>query len=536
MNFALQPAVAQQPGARWRVLDLLFMLMLFALTLAALLQVLRFGPDGDNVLCVSLVWASSVLLFGYIWRSGSLRTHPMSTLALIGLCITSQAASLLLQTLDMTSFTRWLRAPVLTFSLLAMLHVVAVLTHWCYRHLTSLQTFTDGVARHLWSPLGILRIPHVEVTWLLSGIGLASFVLGGGATGDVGGKFIAAAGFLMWLPFMIPFYQHLQDGHYCDLRKHMPVIVAYALLVAGVAIVRNYRQVMFIGPMQGALVYLLYLARTKRPATARDVWQLSAGAILVAAGVWLAADLVTAMSVVRDRRTTATPMEMLRDTAEAYGNKVALEQERTKRDLDAIVSAYDEVYLSNPVVSRFSETKFHDNMFYLSQGMTDAEVADLGESVWRHSLTVLPQTVLDAFDIPIDKNMEMYSLGDMHLHLLTGADLGSFVTGSMWADLYALTWPFMPFVSALLMLLTFIVLDSLTRLDAGHFVSPAMLCTTWPIFLYGMGGESLAFKVSLLARDVPQRALIYALMLALVTQALKLLGLGRGSWSGAQQA
>ena len=130
----------------------------------------------------------------------------------------------------------------------------------------------------------------------------------------------------------------------------------------------------------------------------------------------------------------------------------------------------------------------------------------------------------------------MFSMGDVHLNLMTGSEMGSFVTGSLWADVYALTGPFMPFVSAVLMLLTFIMLDSLTRLDSGHFISPAALCATWPIFVYGMGGESLAFKASLLLRDIPQRALLYALALALVTATLGLFGLGRKPLSSTPQA
>lgn len=520
----------------WRAIDVFFAALLCILFLSGMFQAFKLGRDPDNVISVVCTVASSGLMLLYVWRSNALVTHPMSALALLGMTITSQMASLLIQTMDLTSFTRWLRAPVMTFSLLAMLHVVAIATHWSYRHLTSIQQFTGGVARHVWSPLGILKVPPVHIVWLLSIMGFLSYVLGGGATGDVGGKFIAAAGFLMWLPFMIPFYQQLQDGRYCNLTKHLPVIVIYAMLIAAVAIVRNFRQIMFIGPIQAMFVYLLYVARDDKLATSKTVWRLVASTLILGAGVWIVSDLVTAMSMMREKRDKSTPMEMLRGTAEAYMDKAGIQRAREDRVLDAVVNPYDETYLSNPALARFSETKFHDNMFFLSQDLSDAEIDALSKAIWRHILATLPQNVLDLFDIPLDKNQNMFSMGDVHLNLVTGAEMGSYVTGSLWADVYALTGRFMPFVAAGLMLLTFMVLDSLTRLDAGHFISPATLCATWPIFVYGMGGESLAFKVSLLLRDLPQRALLYALALALVSATLALIGLGRRELSNAPQA
>lgn len=520
----------------WRAIDIFFVSLLFVLSLSSLFQVLKLGPDSDNVISVACTVASSSLMLLYVWRSNALVTHPMSALALLGMTVTSQMASLLIQTMDLNSFTRWLRAPVMTFSLLAMLHLVAIGTHWSYRHLTSIQHFTEGMARHIWSPLGILKVPPVHVIWLLSIIGFLSYVMGGGATGDVGGKFIAAAGFLMWLPFMIPFYQQLQNGQYCNLTRHIPVIIAYALLIAAVAIVRNFRQIMFIGPIQAMFVYLLYVARDDRLATSKTVWRLIGSTVILAAGVWIVSDLVTAMSMMRDKRDKSTPMEMLRGTAEAYMDKAGIQRARDDRVLDAVINPYDETYLSNPALARFSETKFHDNMFFLSRDLSDAEVDVLTQAISRHTLATLPQNVLDLFDIPLDKNQNMFSMGDVHLNLVIGSEMGSFVTGSLWADVYALTGRFMPFVAAGLMLLTFIVLDSLTRLDLGHFISPATLCATWPIFVYGMGGESLAFKASLLLRDLPQRALLYALALALVSTALGLFGVGRKPLSTSPQA
>jgi hypothetical protein len=47
----------------------------------------------------------------------------------------------------------------------------------------------------------------------------------------------------------------------------------------------------------------------------------------------------------------------------------------------------------------------------------------------------------------------------------------------------------------------------------------------WHIYLYGMGGDSLSFKVTQLVRDLPQKVILYTLCLFLVTALLKLLGL-----------
>jgi hypothetical protein len=315
---------------------------------------------------------------------------------------------------------------------------------------------------------------------------------------------------------MIPRYQHRSRGGYCDLRKHLPIVLIYSLMIVAIAVVRNFRQIMFIGPIQGLLVYLLYLARSDQPATSRTWLALFGGGTALLLGVWVSTDLVTAMSVVRDKRDKATPVEMIKETAQAYMDKEELQRMRAQRSVDALINPYDETYVSNPLLARFSETKFHDNMFFFSQDLTAGEVKQLWTETGDHMLAILPQNLLDLLGIPLDKSEESYSMGDLHLNLVNGSPLGSFVTGSLWADVYAMTGVFTPFVASALMLLTFMVLDSLTRLDAGYFISPATLCATWPIFLYGLGGESLAAKAAMLLRDIPQRVLLCALAFALI--------------------
>ncbi|MDO9235711.1 MAG: hypothetical protein Q7U28_06710 [Aquabacterium sp.] len=470
----------------------------------------------DNVISVTMVGLSTSALIQYLWRSGAAITHPVSSLALFGMCITSQFASLLIQTFDGQPFVQLLRNPVLTFFVLAVVHAVGILTHWAYRHLAAFQGFTQGIAKHVLSPLNVHAVPDTLTVWLLSLVGQYAFLSGQVEMGDSGGKFIAALAFLMWMPFLIPLYHKLYGEAYCSIKKQMPLILAYAFFIATVAIVKNFRQVMFIGPLQGVIIYFIYCLRDPTPVTLGTVKKLIAAFLGGLVLIWAVTDLATAMVLVRDKRDKASAREMIEETIKAVADKTEIRKYREAKDLDAVVAMYDEAYLHNPVLARFSETKFHDNMLFYSDALTDAQRTEILELSMLRTVLLLPQDLLDALDIKLDKSKYIYSMGDVYINMNHGAEMGSFVTGSVWADMYAMSGVWFPFTCALLFWFAYVVFDAMSRFDGRHFISPAALCTSWPIFIYGLGGESFSAKVGLLIREIPQRLLLYALCYALI--------------------
>lgn len=236
-------------------------------------------------------------------------------------------------------------------------------------------------------------------------------------------------------------------------------------------------------------------------------------------------DLMVAMEIVRGKRTESTPMEMLSDTYETFMDKPRLEQQKASGRLSTLVERYDEIYLRNPMLNRMSETKFHDNMLFFGSKFSEADREALIENTLAKTLSIIPQNVIDFFDIKFDKNKYVYSNGDFYLNQSLGTPLGGYATGSMWADLYVIAGPWLPALAFIIMLIVFIPMDGMARFGPNIYISPAALCSTWPIFLYGIGGESLSAKLNQILRGTVQLMILYAIALWVVTYTIRVLNL-----------
>jgi hypothetical protein len=494
------------------------------LLICAVLQ-LCIDSHYENLLPTAMVVVTSSLMVQYLRVSAAMTTHPVSSLALIGLTVSSQFGALLTQTLDGEAFTHLLRAPVLTFSMLASVHLVAIGSHWVYRHFSPLNDTSRFIANKVVSPMGGHAIPPVLVVWILGLIGLGATASGNGNFGDVGGKFIAGLFFLVWMPFLIPIYTGIQGQRYADMKKQLPMIVLFAAVIVAIALIKNFRAMMFVGPFQLAMVYLMHTCMVPTPVT-RKMLKSVVGLILVLAlAVSSLSDLMMAMEIARAKRETAKPKEVLEETYKNFNDKDMLSRYRQTKEMASVLQLYDENYLHNPMLARFTETKFHDNMMYFADRMNDSERDEIIYNLGVRLVSILPQNVLDLLEIKLKKEKYVYSMGDLYLSLQTGGNLGSYVTGSIWADCYVVAGAWFPVLVSVLMTLIFMVLDALGRFGPGLYISPVVTCTVWHIYLYGMGGDSLSFKVTQLVRDLPQKVILYTLCLFLVTALLKLLGL-----------
>jgi len=228
----------------------------------------------------------------------------------------------------------------------------------------------------------------------------------------------------------------------------------------------------------------------------------------------LVADLATAMTVVRDKRADATPREMLEETFHAMLDRNRLAAFRDRQYLSTMTELYDEAYLSNPVLGRLSETKFHDNMLYFADRFDGNQTDEIKETLVGKMIVLLPQPALDFLDIKIKKYEYFYSMGDMYAYQSNGGFLGGYYTGSIWADLYALGGAYFPLLVCGMSLIVFMVLDVLMRSEGDYFISPVAFCGAWVIFIYGLGGESVAHKMQFVLRDFPQKVLLFVLLLA----------------------
>lgn len=490
--------------------------ILHAVLLVCVVLQLWIDPSYENTLSVWMTGGAAVLLVEYLRRSRPFDDAPLSSLALLGFSVTSQLASLVAQTAQWTAYIELLRVPVTTFGILASVQLMAILVHYVYRRFEPLQAFKDGVAATVLTPLGVHAVPQPLVLWCMSSIGVASLLQGGAQFGDVSGKALQALEFMTWLPFLILVYERHFGEAYCSFKKQAPLVLLYALMVFGVGMARNARSLMFIGPMIAVLLYLMVSVRTPGAIPRKSMVKVAAGVVLAGVAVMVVSDLVTAMVVTRDKRDTSTRWEMVQETYHALTDRTRIQAYRDAGYLDTVNKPYDEVYLTNPVLARFSETKFHDNMFYFGGRFGDREREDLIKEVGMQILVLMPQPLIDWLDLNIKKWEYSYSMGDFYVDADHGGGVGSYFTGSIWADLLVMFGVFMPFAAMLMMLLTFMLLDALTRLNGAYFISPVGMCMAWTIFIYGVGGPSVSSKLALFLRETPQKVLLYAIVFWLV--------------------
>lgn len=475
------------------------------------LQLFMFD-EPDNLVCVTLAVVGGLSVAFYLWSSRPFDDAPLSTLAILGLCITSYMAGLVSQTVQGDEFTRYLRTPIWTFSVLLVVQWVTMVTHYAYRKFRPFYGARNALAVGVWSRLGAHETPKPMALWLLGGVGLASMLKGGASMGDASGKALEAMTFMVWMPFLILVFQRVYGEGYASFKKQLPLVLLYASLIFMLGMALNVRQFMLIGPVTAMLLYMMVAVRDPSPMPGRSMSKVFVMLVLGAAAVSMMADLATAMAVVRDKRDNASKLEFIEETYLAFQNKSGLQAYRDQGSVSALAGSYDETYLSNPVLNRFSETKFHDNMLFFSSSFSDADREEVIRQNKTKLLMVLPQPVLDALEIDLKKYLNQYSLGDVYVNAATGSPLGGFITGSIWADAWVIFDVFAPFVLAVMFILIFIVLDSMSRLEPGFFISPVGLCMAWTIFLYGMGGESFAIKGAMYLRDIPQKMLLYVLL------------------------
>lgn len=483
-------------------------------------------PSQENI--VSTIWcvSASVAMIQYLSRSESGKTHPFSSLALLGFNITSLLTSLVAMSVYGLPLTNGLRAAEITFPALSLLHFFAIGIHWVYRHFIPFDKAPQHIAKSIFKPIGLFSTPHIYTIWIMGTLGAISMVFGYAETGDVGGKTIQALSFLCWMPFLIPFYYAREGDVYCNIKKQAFFILGFVLLMILIGLARNIRQIMLIGPMQLLFAYYIFLSGSSEKATAAGIKKFFLVMLVGSLAVYFTADLATAMVVARAKRDKSTYKEMITTTFIVLTKeRYRLQQYRDSTDIAASTSFYDESYIPNPVLARLSETKFHDNMFYFGSRFSEKNIEDLTEGFKNKIISILPETILKPLFKDFNKNDYIFSMGDYYLYLIAGEGrLSSFVTGSIWADFFTLFgWTFF-FVAAPYILLMYIALDSFSLRNKTLNVSAVGICTTWFIFIYGIGGESIPAKVSFLVRELPQRVLLYAFLFWGIRFVLNLFG------------
>lgn len=484
--------------------------------IAAALQAL-IDPGYENLICTALVLASATLTFVYVRRSKALREVPLSTMAVLGLCITTQWGALVAQSALWDSLTISLRVPLHTFGYLLMYQSVAVAAHWTSRRMSIFMSARRIASDTLLAPLGIFQVPAVPAVWAIGCFGVLCFVLGYVSEGGLIGKIADGLGVFAWAPFTIPLLHHRYGRDYCDLRRQAPFLALFALLAVLLGLALNFRKVMLIGTMTAALLYFLILLDDERPFRLK---QLRWVALCVLVGTLLFEPLTyffTAVQVAREQRDKLSRLQMIEYTLEVLQNPAAIRLDRDKGRTAADVDLYDEYYFRSSMIGRLVEIKFHDNGFYMVQGVSAQESRLIAEDALDRVVSVLPFPVLKWMGFERSKFVTLYSVGDLLAYTRLGVELGAFRTGSMFAQGLAIFGVWTPFLYFLLCIPVFVVWDVLGRISrhgAPVMLSLVGMLLIYRVFAYGIVAESVGNLAGVLLRFQLQNVLLYAALYA----------------------
>ena len=468
-----------------------------------------FSTDNIAASCIILTYVL-VTLFYFRWTK-ALETHPLSSFAIFGFCVTSGLGALLAQSIAWTAVGESLHQAIFTFAILAMYQFVALAAHVFYRILTSSSASKQGIVRHAFQALGIYAAPSVINLWFMGGIGIFSLLLSHISPVANGLSFLA------WAPFLIPIYVQQFGSNYCSAKKNYLFLLPFSALIALVAMFFNGRGILLSGFMTVALLFLLLGMRSKKPIDATLLLKLGVIGLLGAVLSWPASNMVTAMAVARVDRGKIPPAEMISKTLENFRDPEKLER-YVKQSLAAdLRTAYDEKYISNPMLARFVITKFHDNALYFA-----GKISDKGaDEVWKINKdffwATLPQPWLDALKIDVDKDKMYFSMGDVLVNLAVGQPLGGEKTGSIIGQGWVMFGNFFPVVYFFMCLILFVAIDIFSsRTAAGAtMLSVIGMLNVWPNFLFGITADSLHHLFIGVVRGVVQPVILYAIVLAI---------------------
>ena len=465
----------------------------------------------DNIAASSIILTYVLVTLLYFRWTKALETHPLSSFAIFGFCVTSGLGALLAQSIAWTAVGDSLHQPILTFTILAMYQFVALVAHAFYRILTSSSVNKQGLVRHVLQALGVYAAPSVINLWFMGGIGLFSLLLSQISPVANGLSFLA------WAPFLIPIYVQQYGSSYCHAKKHYLFLLPFFILIALMAMVFNTRGMMLSGLMTVALLFLLIGMRSIKPIESSLLLKLAGVGLLGVALSWPVSNMVTAMAVARVDRGKIPPIEMVGKTLENFKDTDKLERYKKLALAKDLRTAYDEKYINNPMMARLVITKYHDNAIYFAGKISARGAEEIMKISQDFLWTTLPQPWLDALKIDVEKDKMQFTMGDTLAHYAIGTPLSGQRTGSIFGEGWLIFGNLFPVIYFVMCLILFIAIDLFsTRNAAGMTVLSVIgMLNVWPNFLFGITADSLHHLFIGVVRGVVQPVILYAIVFAL---------------------
>jgi len=478
-------------------------------------------PDYVNLACTLMVLASASCTLLYMRLTRALHEVPLSTVAVFGLCLTTQWGAMFWQSLQWNSLTANLRVPLQTFGYLLGFQLVALLAHWVSRQL-SLFVAARRVGADLLEPLGVFRVPAVQSIWVIGGFGLLCALLERLSAGGLAGKVAAGFSVFAWAPFTIPLLYGRLGSAYCRIARQLPFLGLFVGLAVLLGLAVNARAIMLVGAMTGLLLFLVRVLDDERPFRLGQLRYVVAPIVVFALLYEPMGYFFTAVQVARSERGKISQLEMISHTWETLKKPDEVRREKEKAQISAAVEVYDEYYFKSAMIGRLVETKFHDNSFFMVEGVSPRESAMVAEDAFDRVISILPYPLLKSIGFERSKFVTMYSAGDLLAHLRLGVELGAFRTGSMFAQGIAIFGVWAPFLYFLMCIPMFIAWDMLSRPGrpgVAPVISVVAMLLMYKLFAYGIVAESFGTLIGTLVRFQLQNVVLFGLAYA-VTRAI----------------
>ncbi len=490
--------------------------------------VLQFFIDASaiNMVCVSIVALASLLTLTYLGRTQAVYRQPLSSFAVLGFCMTTLTGALLVQTMLWTPIRFSLYDPIYTFGTLSLYLGIAIATHAALRFFAAPGTessqsalpkagFGEGPVRGFLGWCGIYRSPSVKELWFIGLVGLASFFVP--HRGGIVGQISMAFNFLTWAPYLIPFYLREIGPEYCNRHRNRIGLVFFTAGIVVLGMGLNQRQLMFVGLLTIALLYLLTGMRSRAELTLTALGKFTVLVMVLGAVSIPVSDLATSMAIARELRGKVSPITMIRTTLDVMRRPGLIAAYRAAGASSSKYLAYDENYIMNPGLARFVSTKYHDNAFHFAASLSEDGKARLRDISWKFMWAALPMPVLNKLHIQVDKQDLNFSMGDYLVYLSRGVPLGGRKIGSMFAQGIALFGPVFPFVYAVICLGLFWLMDLLVvrPKDGVAAMSTLGMLMLWSLFSSGLTYEALQHAVYFFVRNFEQAVIIYVLVYAM---------------------
>ena len=466
-----------------------------------------------------LVAAIGALTIGYLFRFGIANMYPVSSLIILTFCMGTQLIPIGGTLIEGKLITYNLEFPLRVFWWISVFQLIAVVGHIIYRNFPPCIAVRSSLTRLLTSG-GFFMVPSINQLWVMGGIGLLPFFVGGFFSSIGAGfaiKILQGFGYFAYAPFIIPFYHLLYRNAQRPTRKQLYQVGAYFVAIVLIGMAINSRggigdALMTVG---FSVVFLSLLGKfdIKQIFKRHKLLAVTAGLFVLFPMSYLALAIQTA----RKDRGKISQVDMIFSTLATVaqpGKVFAMERFRVS---EGKKFGWDEGYLSNVFLHRFANVKLHDVTFLASKNFGSDDIEEIRDFTEARVLALIPGPLIRLAGLNFYKDYwTSFSLGDLIYHLSGRQLTAGRKSASQIVNGLLLFGPILyPLVLLACVIVTYILFDSFTKIDmrkkygfVGVVVSPLVIISISEISRF-FSDESIAAYAALLLRYYIQYVVIY---------------------------